>query len=178
MTGAYRPWAANMSREHHAVRSRRNVKSFQRKCRQVARARRAFPTLRLLLAILSAATLCNGAAFATYPERPVTLVVPFAPGGANDIVARIIQQPLGEALGQPIGIENRGGTPESFAQYPNKASVTQVKMTSTLTSHLLFVGFGLQDDDYVILSSNPKDPKERMRATREARPIVAADQIV
>ena len=62
-----------------------------------------------MLAILSAATLCNGAAFATYPERPVTLVVPFAPGGANDIVARIIQQPLGEALGQPIVIENRGG---------------------------------------------------------------------
>ena len=108
MIGAYLR-AANMSREHHAVRSRRNVKAFQRKCRQVARARRAFPTLRLLLAILSAATLCNGAAFATYPERPVTLVVPFAPGGANDIVARIIQQPLGEALGQPIVIENRGG---------------------------------------------------------------------
>ena len=39
---------------------------------------------------------------------------------------------------QEFGIENRGGTPESFAQYPNKASVTQVKMTSTLTSHLLF----------------------------------------
>ena len=39
---------------------------------------------------------------------------------------------------QHFGIENRGGTPESFAQYPNKASVTQVKMTSTLTSHLLF----------------------------------------
>ena len=67
--GAYRPWADNVSRECQAVRSRRNVKSFKRKCRQVAWARIALPTLRLLLAIWSAATLCNGAAFATYPAE-------------------------------------------------------------------------------------------------------------
>jgi tripartite-type tricarboxylate transporter receptor subunit TctC len=63
----------------------------------------------LLLAISSLAALTTSAVAAPYPERPVTLVVPFAPGGANDIVARIIQQPLSDALGQPIVIENRGG---------------------------------------------------------------------
>jgi tripartite-type tricarboxylate transporter receptor subunit TctC len=63
----------------------------------------------LLLAWVTATALSTGVACATYPERPVTLVVPFAPGGANDIVARIIQEPLSSALGQPIVIENRGG---------------------------------------------------------------------
>jgi tripartite-type tricarboxylate transporter receptor subunit TctC len=68
----------------------------------------ALPALRLLVSVGLIALVLGGAS-AAYPERPVTIVVPFAPGGANDVVVRIIQQPLGEALGQPIIVENRGG---------------------------------------------------------------------
>lgn len=43
------------------------------------------------------------------PTRPIRLIVPFAPGGSNDIVGRIIAEPAGQLLGQPIVIENRAG---------------------------------------------------------------------
>jgi tripartite-type tricarboxylate transporter receptor subunit TctC len=49
------------------------------------------------------------AAPASYPERPVRVVVPFPPGGANDIVARITGQKLTERWGRPAVIDNRAG---------------------------------------------------------------------
>jgi tripartite-type tricarboxylate transporter receptor subunit TctC len=65
--------------------------------------------MRLIFAIAALGVALADPAAAEYPERPVTIIVPFAPGGANDVVARVIQQPLADALGQPIVIENRGG---------------------------------------------------------------------
>jgi len=65
-----------------------------------------------VIAILVAAhATCGGGPAATqaYPTRPVTVVVPFAAGGGNDIMARLIAQHLGRALGQQFVIENRAG---------------------------------------------------------------------
>lgn len=45
----------------------------------------------------------------SYPERPITLIVPYAPGGGNDVVARAISDPMSKTLGQPIVVENHGG---------------------------------------------------------------------
>jgi tripartite-type tricarboxylate transporter receptor subunit TctC len=45
----------------------------------------------------------------TYPDRPVTMIVAFPPGGVDDATARILQEPMQKALGQPIVIENVGG---------------------------------------------------------------------
>lgn len=65
----------------------------------------------LMLAASAAAILSmNGVASAqTYPERPITLVVPFAAGGSTDVVARVIAQKMGETLGQQIVVENIAG---------------------------------------------------------------------
>jgi tripartite-type tricarboxylate transporter receptor subunit TctC len=60
--------------------------------------------------LVAAFVLASQAAQAqTYPVRPITLIVPFAAGGSNDLVGRVIGKKLSEVWGQPVVVENRGG---------------------------------------------------------------------
>lgn len=61
------------------------------------------------IALLFCSFLCASAFAQPYPSRPVKVVVPFAPGGGSDIVARALTTKLTETMGQPFVIENRGG---------------------------------------------------------------------
>jgi tripartite-type tricarboxylate transporter receptor subunit TctC len=69
------------------------------------------PTMIRIAALLAAAlALASPAARAQhYPAKPITLIVPFAAGGSNDMIARVIGKKLGEAWGEPVVIDNRGG---------------------------------------------------------------------
>ena len=57
-----------------------------------------------LLALFGTAAHAQG-----YPQKPIRLLVPFAAGGTTDLIARIISEPLGRELGQPVVVENKGG---------------------------------------------------------------------
>lgn len=62
------------------------------------------------LSILCAALCTTGAAFAdTYPSHPITIIVPYVPGGGPDVTARLVGAEISKRLGQPVVIENKAG---------------------------------------------------------------------
>jgi tripartite-type tricarboxylate transporter receptor subunit TctC len=69
----------------------------------------------LACAVVMAVAMPGLCAAQDYPTRPITLVVPYAAGGGNDAMARIVAERMGRALGQQIVIENRGGAGGSIA---------------------------------------------------------------
>jgi tripartite-type tricarboxylate transporter receptor subunit TctC len=71
----------------------------------------AAPLGRRALGVLAAAMLvpAGRAKAAAWPERPITIIVPYPPGGNNDIMARLLSPTLGNELGQTVVVENRAG---------------------------------------------------------------------
>ena len=64
---------------------------------------------RIMRALLLAAAIATHAAAQQYPTKAIRMIVPFPPGGPNDILGRVIAQRLSEQLGQQVVIDNRGG---------------------------------------------------------------------
>ncbi len=74
---------------------------------------RTFSTTLLALGMALAGS--PGFAADPYPTKPVTLMVPYPPGGLSDSIARALSTPLGKALGQPVIVENLGGVSGALA---------------------------------------------------------------
>lgn len=96
-----------------------------------------------LLVPLAALVLAGGPAAAqgeadNYPDRPVTFVVPFPPGGPTDVIGRILAQGLSEAWGQPVVVENRpGGGSIVGTNSVAKAKPDGYTMGLVITAHLI-----------------------------------------
>ena len=84
-------------------------------------------------AVFAAIGLAPNASAQEYPTRPIRFIVPFAPGGANDIVARLISVKLGERLGQQIVVDNR----------PSSTGILGIELTAQA-----------QPDGYTLLVGN------------------------
>lgn len=97
---------------------------------------------RRLVTVLSALALASpllvNAQAGGYPDKPVRFIVPYPPGGGTDVIARIVQQKLGQALGQSIVIENRGGAGGSVGtEAAAKSAPDGYTVLFTLSSHTI-----------------------------------------
>jgi tripartite-type tricarboxylate transporter receptor subunit TctC len=107
------------------------------------------------LRLASALVICLGIVFAapvaaqTYPSKPVHIVVPFAPGGITDIVARALGQRLSEVLGQQVVIENRPGASGNLgAEYVAKAPADGYTLLVTADTSFVMNPFLYNKLDY------------------------------
>jgi tripartite-type tricarboxylate transporter receptor subunit TctC len=96
-----------------------------------------------LALVLAAALQCAlPAAAQPWPARPVKIIVPFGPGGFTDVAARILQKELGNAIGQPVVIENKPGagstigTAEVAQAKPDGYTLVMVSTTHVISPHL------------------------------------------
>jgi tripartite-type tricarboxylate transporter receptor subunit TctC len=77
--------------------------------RLVARRGRAIRASVLAMAALVATSAVAQSPADKYPDKPIKIIVPFAPGGSTDVLARVIGQKMTESWGQPVIVETRPG---------------------------------------------------------------------
>ena len=106
--------------------------------------------LRITLAVLCLAVLPGGLALAMYPERAVRIVVPFAPGGGTDVIARTLAQDMAKDLGVSVIIENKPGAGTIIG--------TQAVAASTADGYTLLMGTFSHAVNSSLSANLPYDP--------------------
>ena len=105
--------------------------------------RRLLPVL-LALAVLGATVISQVQAADDYPNRPIRLAVGFAPGGATDVVARLLTGALGQELGQPIFVENISGA-SGFLAWRNIAAAAPDGYSLLMAENAIAIRPGFKD---------------------------------
>jgi tripartite-type tricarboxylate transporter receptor subunit TctC len=110
-------------------------------------ARRKF--LHLAAGAAAAGPYCGSAFALDYPTRPITIVVPFAAGGATDVLARVLADPISKSLGQTVIVENVTGAAGSIgvSRVARAAPDGYTLSIGTLTTHVLIGGLYKLDFD-------------------------------
>jgi tripartite-type tricarboxylate transporter receptor subunit TctC len=107
----------------------------------------------VLVALAAALGLAGAASAQDYPKQPIRLIVPFAPGGGADLMARVLGEPLAKRLGQPVVIENKPGAGATIG-----ADLVAKAPPDGYT--LLFVTPGPQITNPYLLPKLPYDPNK------------------
>ena len=116
-----------------------------------------FPRLHLFGAAALAAVLASGGAFAAYPEKAITIVVPTAAGGANDAMARVIGQAMAAILKQPVIVDNKAGA--------NGAIASEFVMRAPPDGYTLMLGY------IATHAMNPSLQKLRYDPVKDFEPV-------
>ncbi len=120
--------------------------------------------MKRFLAAVALIAMIGGAQAQTYPSRPITLIVPFPPGGSTDTTARILAERMRPILGQPIIIENVGGAGGSIAvtrlaRAPADGYTIDIGQWDTHVGSIIYnINYDLQTDfaPVGLISTNPQ----------------------
>ena len=114
---------------------------------------------RAVTAIVALGAWINSVSAQPYPEKPVRMIVGFAPGGGTDVTARVIVQPLSDGLGQRVVIDNRPGA--------NRVLGTEIASKSPADGYTILM---VNSGHTVNPGMYPKLPHDSIRDYSLARP--------
>ena len=122
----------------------------------------------LRVSLIASALLLTASAWAQYPSRSIRLLVPNPPGGATDTIARVVAPGLGEALGQPVVVENRPGSNGNLS--------SELAARAAPDGYTLLLG----QDSQIVISPHlyPKLPVDTLRDLAPVATLVTTQMVL